>query len=221
MIETVIDFDRDTITDVKRRIWRLNEEAPSVLATAINQTTAKIKDSMAEQVKARYNYRAVKSTVKINKATNKNLVGIVASKGPVIALTKFKVSPSKVAGKNKPSVYKAAVYRGPATKPLNNDPKAFIAVMKSGHKGVFQRTGRWKAAEGNRSWSERTRQHKYLKGGGRNARSKHNEIIEEKFGPAVPWMIGKSDIMERIQAEAESTLLKRIDAEIENILRRG
>ncbi len=216
---TEIKIEVGSIKEVRKRLGNLGNKAPSVLANAINQTTARIKEEMAAQTKSRYNYSAVKSTVKISKATKQNLVGIVASKGPVIALAKFKVSPSKTASKNRPSVYKAAVKKGPATKPLNTDPKAFVAVMKSGHKGVFQRTGRWEAKKGNISWAKRTRQ--YKRSGRGKTRSKHNEIIEEKFGPAVPWMIGNKESMKIIQAEAESTLQKRIDAEIENVLRRG
>lgn len=216
----------DGIGEMRERLGSLSHKAPSAMAAAINRTTADIKKTMAREAAKRYNITSgeVKKTITISKATRSEPQGAAISRASPIALSKFKVSPNrKVAytskGRPSPKVYKASVLKGPATKPLNTDPKAFIAVMKSGHKGVFQRTGRWKAAEGNASWAKRTRQYHYIKRGGRNPNSKHNEIIEEKFGPAVPWMIGKS--MDLIQEEAKSTLQKRMEAEIEKILRKG
>lgn len=217
----------DGIGEMRERLGSLGHKAPSAMADAINRTTADIKKTMAREAEKRYNITSgkVKKTITISKATRSEPQGAAISKASPIALSKFKVSPNRKVtytskGRPSPKAYKASVLKGPATKPLNTDPKAFIAVMKSGHKGVFRRTGRWEAAEGNASWSRRTRQHHYIKSGisGKNLRSKHNEIIEELYGPAVPWMIGKS--MKFIQEEAKSTLQKRMEAEIENILRK-
>ena len=90
-----------------------------------------------------------------------------------------------------PKVYRAGVERAGGVKPLDGDPKAFIAIMKSGHKGVFER-------EGDESLP-----------------------IKQLYGPSVPQMIKNEEIMKKINDEANETLQKRIEAEINNILRKG
>ena len=76
-------------------------------------------------------------------------------------------------------------------KPLGGDPKSFIAIMKSGHKGVFTRT------------------------------SGRSLPIKQLYGPSVPQMIKNEKIMKAINDDANETLQKRIDAEIANLLRKG
>lgn len=79
--------------------------------------------------------------------------------------------------------------------PLDHNPKAFAAVMPNGHGGIFERTGKK----------------------GRNGK----ELFEQRFGPSVPHMIKKQEVIATIRDKAESTLHKRIDAEINYILSKG
>ena len=196
MIEARIEVE-GSIEEVQKRLGNLSHKAPSVIANAINRTTTNIKKTMAQETTQRYNITSgeVKKTITVNRATRANPQGAVISKASPIALSKFKVSPNRKVtyskGKPSPKVYKVSVEKGPASKPLDVDPKAFIAVMKSGHQGLFRR------------------------------KTDSSLPIKQLFGPSVPQMIKNDGSMERIQAEAESTLQKRIDAEIENILRRG
>lgn len=218
MIETRIDIGN--IEKIQQRLGSFSNKTPSVLANAINRTITNINKTAAEQVTQNYNTtkKAVQKTLKHKRATKTNLVGTVTSKAPVIALAKFKVSPNRPvsykSGRPSPKVYKAAVKKGAASKPLEGNPKAFVAIMKNGHKGVFERTGRFEGAKGS---EKRTRIY--------NSKShrctKHNEIIKELFGPSIPHMIKNEKSMAYIQEEANSTLQKRIDAEINNILRKG
>ncbi len=186
-----------SIEEVQQRLGALGGKAPSVIANAINRTTTNIKKTMAQETAQRYNIASgeVKKTVTISRATRANLQGAAISKASPIALSKFKVSPDRKVtysnGRPSPKVYKVSVEKGPASKPLDADPKAFIAVMKSGHKGLFRRL------------------------------SGARFPIRQFFGPSVPQMIRNEGSLERIRQEAESTLQKRIDAEIENILRKG
>ena len=195
MIETRIEVDN--IEEVKKRLGNLSHKAPSVIANAINRTTTNIKKTMAQETARRYNVTSgeVKKTITISRATRENPQGAAVSKASPVALAKFKVSPNRrvtyTDGKPSPKVYKVSVEKGPASKPLDVDPKAFIAVMKNGHQGIFRR------------------------------KTESSLPIKQLFGPSVPQMIKNDESMERIQAEAENTLRKRIDAEIENVLRRG
>ena len=118
-----------------------------------------------------------------------------SSAGGGIELSKYKVSPKtpvRYRGKSRsPRVYKAGVKKDGGIKPLDGDPKSFVAVMKSGHVGVFTR---------------------------KNGKSLP---IKQLYGPSVPQIVKNEDIMSKINKEASETLQKRIDAEINNILRKG
>jgi len=223
LIRPVIEISEADLKHIRQRLGELKDEAPSAMASALNRTANRMKKKAAELAGAGYNITEedVKATMKVRRASKQKLAAAVVSKGPVISLSKFQVDPDWAVAKGRPapSVYKASVRKGPATKPLDKNPKAFIAVMKSGHKGVFARTGRWKAAEGNISWKKRTRE--YNRSRGQKRHSGHNEIIEEKFGPAVPWMLGNSRSMGIVNEEAVSTMEKMMDAAVKRILRKG
>ena len=223
MIRPVVEINEADLKNIRQRLGELQDEAPSAMASALNRTATKMKNKAAKLADARYNITEaeVKGTMKVKRASKQKLAAAVVSRGPVISLSKFQVDPdwAVARGRPAPSAYKASVKKGPATKPLDQNPKAFIAVMKSGHKGVFARTGRLKAAKGNSSWKKRTRQYNRNRGSKRH--SGHNEIIEEKFGPAVPWMLGNSQSMSIVQEEAGSTMEKMMDAAVNRILRKG
>lgn len=198
MIETQIDVGTGELEEVKRRLGIFDSKAPSVLANAINRTVTNIKKSMAQQASKGYNITSgeVKKTIKVSKATRSKLQGATISKASPIALSKFKVSPNRPvshsgSGKPSPKLYKVSVEKGSANKALDVNPKAFIAIMQSGHHGLMRRI------------------------------SGNSYPIKQLYGPSVPQMIKNEKIMAGIQEEARSTLHKRIDAEIENILLRG
>lgn len=218
MIETKIEADG--IEEIRARLGDLQYKAPSVLARAINRTTTNIKKNMAEQAASRYRVKNtdVKATIDMSNATGSKPEGRVISKGAVIALSKFKVTPNRPVtyprGKPSPRVYAASVKKGGVLRKLDGDPKAFIAVMKSGHKGVYERTGKWETTNDR----AKTRTREYNRKGKQKAHSRHNEIIRQRYGPSVPQMIQNKESMAHIQEEARSTLQKRIDAEIAHIL---
>ena len=180
------------IEDVEKRLGNLKSKAPLVVARAINRATTNAKKNMAKETSGKYFVSSgdVKKTITVTKATKSSLKAAVISNGTGIALSKFKVSPGtpvRYRGKNRsPKVYKAG-----GVKPLDGDPKSFIAIMKSGHKGVFTRT------------------------------SGRSLPIKQLYGPSVPQMIKNEKIMKAINDDANETLQKRIDAEIANLLRKG
>jgi hypothetical protein len=63
--------------------------------------------------------------------------------------------------------------------------------MKSGHKGVFEREGR------------------------------ESLPLKQLYGPSVPQMVKNDDVMKIINKDANETLQKRINVEINNVLRKG
>ena len=217
----MIEINKSDITAIKRELGLFQNKAPTVLSRVINRTVDNIKTNMKRQAAQRYNItqKNVGATLNDNKANPKELSGYVESKGAKIPLIKFKVSPNRImhykSGRPSPNFYSVAVIKSGVKKPLDKNPKAFIAIMKNGHKGVYKRTGRW---DSERNF-ERTREAKRSKN--EKAHSKHNEIIQELVGLSVPQMIGSEAIINSIMMEAGSTIEKRIDAEINYILSKG
>lgn len=201
MIETKIDVD---VEDVKKRLGELGSKAPSVISRAINRTLTNIKKNIAQQTggnRGIYNVRSetVKETLDTKKATAKSLKGRVTSGSSPLLLSSFdaKLKPGPMEpvsyqrGRLSPLFYKAAVKRMGGRKAVGRDPKAFVARSRKKGKMVFV---------------QRLSQKGYP--------------LQPLYGPSVPQMIESKDVLDFIEKEARSTLQKRIDAEIANILRK-
>ena len=135
------------IEDIERRLGNMKKNAPQVLSRAINRAVSNVKKNMGKETSSLYYISSgnVKKTVNITKATKSKLKAAAISQGSGIALSKFKVNPGtpvKYRGTSRsPKVYRAGVKKSGGVKPLDGNPKSFIAVMKSGHVGVFSRLG--------------------------------------------------------------------------------
>ncbi|WP_024346583.1 phage tail protein [Lacrimispora indolis] len=185
------------IEDVEKRLGNMKKNAPLVVSRAINRAISNVKKNMGKETAARYFISSgeVKKTVNVTKASKSSLKAAAISQGGGIALSKFKVNPGtpvRYRGKSRsPKVYKAGVLKAGGVKPLDGDPKSFVAIMKSGHNGVFSRT------------------------------TGKSLPLKQLYGPSVPQMVKNEDIMTTINKDANDTLQKRINAEVNNILRKG
>lgn len=203
MIDIDVEISATDIKSIRQRLGQFEDKTPNVLSRAINRTVATIKTEMKRDAAKRYSIaqKDVAATLEDRKANSKKLYGYVKSTGTVIPLSKFRVTPQRTvsydSGEPNPSHYSAAVLKGGALKALVHNPKAFIAVMPNGHGGVYERTGK------------------------KSRVNPQKEVIAQRFGPSVPHMIKNKNVIDEIKNKAESTLQKRIDAEINYILSRG
>ena len=203
MIDIDIEISQQDIKSIRHRLRQFEDKTPNVLSRAINRTVASIKTEMKRDAAKRYSIaqKDVAATLNERKASSKELYGYVKSTGAVIPLSKFRVTPQRTvsydSGEPNPSHYSAAVLKRGALKALKHSPKAFVAVMPNGHGGVYERTGK------------------------KSRVNPQKEVIAQRFGPSVPHMIKNKVVIDSIQNKAESTLQKRIDAEINYILSRG
>lgn len=194
---TISEIKISGIEDVEKRLGNMRRKAPEVVSRAINRAATTAQKNAAQETAKIYYIKSgdVRSTIKIVKSSKSNLKAAVISSGYKIALSKFRVSPKTRPRPTKrgysPKVYKAGVEKAGGMKALDGNPKAFITTLKSGHVGMFERE------------------------------SDTSLPIKQLFGPAVPQMIGNEKTMKKINKEANETLEKRINHEIENILRRG
>lgn len=203
MIDIDIEISQQDIKSIRQRLGQFEDKAPNVLSRAINRTVTSIKTEIKREASKRYavTQQTIGETLNARRASPKDLKGYVKSTGAVIPLGKFRVTPQKTVsyedGEPNPSHYSAAVLKRGALKALKHSPKAFVAVMPNGHGGVYERTGK------------------------KSRVNPQKEVIAQRFGPSVPHMIKNKVVIDSIQNKAESTLQKRIDAEINYILSRG
>ena len=161
------------VAGITAQLTRIVGEQQKAVVRALNKTAAQARTAASQEVRsAGYNMKAsaIKKSFSISKATGKNLVVVLRATGRPIALINFQARQTK-------SGVSVNVKTG--RKVLNH---AFIATMKNGHKGVFERTG-----------AARTKGAKVIKNG---KRIRPNTPIKELFGPSIPSALA-NDAVER------------------------
>lgn len=105
---------------------------------SINRTLAKVKTDMKKKTTVEYNVKSseIENKLSVYKANFTNLRGTIYAKTPRLALSKFITSTSK-------NSIKVRIKKGEKAKIVQGKAdlasKPFIAIMKSGHLGIFQR----------------------------------------------------------------------------------
>lgn len=200
MIEDVrIEVSSEDLSEIRKKLGDLQEKAPIVLYRSINEAAEKAKTETKRAIAGQYNItqKEVAPTLSISRANRKKLWATLKSKGGPIALSKFDVTPEDRPtlenGVYSPDVYKADVKKSTGKRALDGSPKAFIAEMKSGHKGVMERV------------------------------SKKGERfpLKQLYGPSVPSMMKNEQAMEQIKEAAATKLQTRLDHQIKHILEKG
>lgn len=132
-----VDIDRELLEDIIDRLGTMSNKAPQVISSALNRALTNVASNISKEVRQDYNIKAadIKSTLDKTRASKSNLSAIVRSRGNLIPLDRFKVSPKKVAPKRK-SPIKIGVKKD-GVKPLKG---AFVSDI-SGIK-VFKRQGK-------------------------------------------------------------------------------
>lgn len=131
-------YDPQDIREIQKALGSLKAKVPKVVSKAANQTAQRSKRILARETVRRYagvRQRDVTRHMNIHRATMKNPVATLEMNSSPIPLIDFKT--------RKNTKYKgasAAQLRSSMPKELvKGDIKAFLATMKSGHTGIFQR----------------------------------------------------------------------------------
>lgn len=132
-----VDVDEKLLKDVQQKLGQFHKKAPNAISSALNRATTTVNSTLKKEIRKDYHIKAgdVQSTLVVTRATLSNLGSEVRSKGNLIALDKFKVSPKTINPRRKSPV-KVAVKKS-GSKPL---PGAFMAEI-NGPK-LFKRTGK-------------------------------------------------------------------------------
>ncbi|MBE3586566.1 MAG: phage tail protein [Thermoanaerobacter sp.] len=135
----MIELTVEQMDKAERLLGHIPGAAPKAMANAINRAAEAARTEAARKVRELYyiKHKDVLATMKIYRATPDDLTATVISKGNLIALSKFRITPKQPQPKRKKPVI-ARVKRGEGG-PIKS---AFVARMQSGHVGVFIRVGR-------------------------------------------------------------------------------
>lgn len=181
----MIELTVSQIEKAERMLAHIPGAAPRAMSNAINRATDSAKTEAARKAREQYyiTHKDVLSTMKMYRASAQDLTASVVSRGNLIALPKFRVTPAKPQPRRKKPIT-VRVKRGQGG-PVR---KAFVAGMRSGHTGVFMRSG------------------------------KKRFPIEQMFGPSVPQMLESRSVNAWVSQKANETLDKRLDHEINRVL---
>ncbi|MCD5324773.1 MULTISPECIES: phage tail protein [Pontibacillus] len=196
-----IATDRRALRNIERRLGALEKKAPNVLSKSLNRAATNAKKNVSVETRKKYRLSAakIKETMNVKRANYNSLSASIITRGNLIGLDHFKVSPSEPRHHTPPRSLKAGVEKGS----LKKIPGAFVANAGNGN-FVFQRQG--------------NAQHKSVRSGGRVIQSQLP--IRRLFGPSVPQMVGNEETMDVVRRNAQEMYDRTIDHEIERMLRR-
>lgn len=127
-------FARD-LGELRRDLEALGAQGPIVAARAVNRAATSGRAAMAQAIRADagLSSQAVKDAIRIEKATKSRPKAVVEVAGRRIPLIAFQArGPEPSRGRGRGVSYRLPGGRGRV-------PDAFIATMRSGHRGVFKR----------------------------------------------------------------------------------
>lgn len=181
-------------SDFDRKAALLLERAPARLARALNRSIGSAKTVAVREIAAdtKLKQAVIREQLKIENATPERLVATLSVSGKRIPVYDFNARgpfPSRGRGKGVR-----------ANTPARTYPRAFIAQMSTGHKGVFERIpGKYMRARGPR--------------GGRR------EAIRELFGPSLPHVFAK--LSDQALARGQEQLTKNVASEWNFLVRQA
>lgn len=136
----MITVDEKQIERAEELLKNIPDGVSKAIVNAINRAAEGARTDAVKKARERYHVKAkdIRKTIEIERATYENQAAIVRAEGSPLALSKFKITPSKPPQKRRKKPVIARVIRGEGG-PI---PGAFVARMKSGHIGVFKRAGK-------------------------------------------------------------------------------
>lgn len=135
----MIQFDENQLRRAQEILRHVPNKIPQAVASAINRATESARTAAVKKAREDYIIQAgrVRETIDISKASSSNLSARVRARGRPRALTYFKTNPKAPKKMPRGSQLFAQVKRSGG----GTIKGAFVAKMRSGHVGVFNRSG--------------------------------------------------------------------------------
>lgn len=181
----MIELNSEQLKRAQQMLGHIPGAAPKAMANAINRAVTTARTEASRKVREMYyiTNKNITATMTLTKASAGSPTALIRSKAGPIALSKFRVTPKQPSAKRKKPIT-ARVKKGGGG-PIAH---AFVARMKSGHVGVFDRVG------------------------------KQRLPINQLYGPSVPQMLGNPSVTQWVEAKASAKLDERLIHEIGRIL---
>lgn len=181
----MIEITNEQIERVNLILGNVKNAPNKVFNSVINRALTTVRSETGKQIREVYTISQkdlrAESNIRLRKAGGSNLAGEIVFAGCKIPLYRFDVTP-KQPGKG---TVKARVMKSKTQTAFEH---AFIAQMKSGHTGIFERDTRKRTP------------------------------VTEIQGLAVAQMAANSVVLEKVEAAAQETIDKRVEQEITRIL---
>lgn len=187
----MIEVDARGIEQAQELLKDIPGASKKAVSTALRKSLRNAKKEAVKKVRERYTIRKAGYVSRTIKMKVENMTGILSSKGPVNDLSYFKTNPKTVPKRRPPEgkyLYSQVVKGQGGT-----IAHAFLAKMKSGHVGVFQRAGH----------------------GASNA----SLPISKLSGPSTPQMLGSPSVTEFIAKKMLERMDKNLEHEIDAFLK--
>lgn len=203
MIE--VTYDRDLLYKVKKRLGRMQEQAPRVIKNAVNQTARQARRELAEEAQETYTIKkgGFYKAMRIRNASVGDLEAVISAAGSPLPLIDFRVS---TAG----GQVRVQVRKDRPLAPLEKDGiKAFVNNIAQ--RGQVRRRDTRKGRRGGAVRHMAIAQRE----------GKKRLHIQEKFSNSIPVMIGNEDtVYGVVEPHIQEMLQTNIDREIDKILGR-
>lgn len=112
-MNVTVNVDQQLLNEVRERLRSLSNKAPNAISTALNRAVTSVASNVSKEVRKEYVIKSsdIKETISKTRASRSNLNAMVRSKGELIPLDRFKVSPKTVQPTRKKPI-KVAVKKG-------------------------------------------------------------------------------------------------------------
>lgn len=197
MVQVWVSGDENELKQVREKLGEFQEQAPAVLAKAINAAANRTRKAIVRYVTERYaiEEKDLRKAIHGKKATAAKPSGQIRVRGGRLPLSYFTTDPAEPAG-NKPRFYAAALLQSDGLKPITGGSgysKGFLVRFESGHKAMVER-----------------------KIGAETQNGK--EKLLERMGLSFAEMTGQREVIKAIQEEGYNELYKQIDKQVQRIL---
>lgn len=187
----MVEVDARGIEQAQELLKDIPGASKKAVSTALRKSLRNAKKEAVKKVRERYTIRKAGYVSRTIKMKVENMTGILSSKGTVNDLSYFKTNPKTVPKRRPPKgkyLYSQVVKGQGGT-----IAHAFLAKMKSGHVGVFQRAGH----------------------GASNA----SLPISKLSGPSTPQMLGSPSVTEFVAKKMLERMDKNLEHEIDAFLK--
>lgn len=195
----MIEIDIKELERAKKTLQGIENGIERVATSAINHSLSKAKTKLKRKITETYYIKSsdIEKTLSIKKANFSTLAGTISSRSKRTSLPKMKL---KKSGKD----LLVGIKKENGVQLLSGKSelfgKPFIARMKNGHIGVFQRKTRRRI------------------GIGKKADEQENPI-QELYTSSIPQMAGEKGVQKYIEEEAGKMVNERFIHEVDRILR--